>query len=188
MKPLYLLCVCLLTPSIGLAQLSDENLLQTLPDGYKIGFHTEKKGMVITELVPQSETVKNWTEMLTTQIFLGMKDTTPEQFQARMEKGWLAACKQGESAPVTKGKENGYSFSLWLQSCPSNPETGKPEIVWLKAIQGNDSFYVVQKAFRFDPPKEQVVQWMKYLRAITVCDTRSAQHPCPKLEKLQKPS
>lgn len=167
-----------------LAELADENLLQNLPTGYRIDFQAKQGNMLITEMVPQAETVKNWTEMLTTQTFLGLRNVTPEQFQSLMAESWLAACKNGGIAPITSGKENGYPFSIWLQTCPLNPSTGKPENTWFKAIKGNDSFYVVQKAFRFDPANEQVVQWMGYFRSVFVCDTRLPEHPCPKLEKV----
>ena len=65
-------------------------------------------------------------------------------------------------------------------SCPKNPGTGKPEITWFKAVQGNDSFYLVQKAFKFEPSKEQVTRWMGYLRKVSVCDSRIADRVCPK--------
>jgi hypothetical protein len=67
-----------------------------------------------------------------------------------------------------------------------NQATGKPEKTWFKAIKGNDSFYVVQKAFKFDPSKEQIAQWMQYFRSVAVCDTRLADRPCPKLEKMSQ--
>ena len=179
-----LLSLVLGFPSPCLAELTGENLLQNLPNGYKVDFQTKQGNMVLTEMVPRAETAKNWTEMLTTQIFLGMKNATPEQFQVQMAKSWLAACKGGEIASITKGEENGYAFSIWLQTCPLNQSTGKPENTWFKAIKGNDSFYLVQKAFKFAPSKEQVTQWMRYFRSIMVCDTRLADRPCPKLEKV----
>lgn len=181
MKLITLLFLLFALPSIGFAELKDENLLQGIPKGYKIDFQTQKGNMRMTEMVPQTETVDNWTEMVTTQIFLGMK--TPEQFQDTMAKNWAAACKDSITAPVTHGKENGYPFAIWLQDCPLNPATNKPEKTWFKAMQGNDSFYVVQKAFKFEPSDQQIVEWMKYFRAIMICDTRGNKHPCPKLKK-----
>ncbi len=179
-----LLSLLLASPSVCLAELRAENLLQKLPQGYKIALHTKTRNMVMTEMIPQAETLDDWTEMVTTQVFLGMKNTTPEQFLAAMAKGWLNSCKDSEVAPVTKGEENGYAFSLWTLTCPQNRSSGKPEITWVKAIEGNDSFYVVQKAFRFEPSKEQVIQWMQYLRSVVVCDTRLADHPCPKIDDI----
>lgn len=183
MKRSHLLFPLLLVWSCTcLAGLENENLLQRLPKGYKIDYQTRQGNMLMTEMVPQAETVKDWTEMVTTQIFLGMKNATPEQFQTSMTKRWMEACKGGEVSPITKGEENGYPFSLWLQACPLNPATGKPENTWFKAIKGNDSFYVVQKAFKFAPSKEHVIQWMQYFRSVMVCDTRLADRACPKFE------
>jgi hypothetical protein len=67
---------------------------------------------------------------------------------------------------------------VWLQNCPLNKATGKPEITWFKAIQGNDSFYIVQVAFKAWPSKEQITQWMGYLKDVAVCDTRLPDRPC----------
>ena len=52
------------------------------------------------------------------------------------------------------------------------------------AIRGNDSLYVVQKAFRFDTSKERIEEATRFLRAVLVCDTRTEVHPCPKLESV----
>ncbi len=141
MKPLCLtLCVLALFPVLGRAELVDENFLVNIPDGYKIDFQTKQGKMVMTEMVPVEESVENWTEMVTTQVFLGLTSATPAQFRALMAKQWIAACPGGSFAPVREGVENGYPFSVWLQLCPRNPSTGKPENTWFKAIKGNDSF------------------------------------------------
>lgn len=165
------------------ADLKNENLLQTLPPGYKIDFQTRQGNMIISEMVPQAESVNNWTEMITSQVFLGMKNITPEQFQTRMQQAWMSACKEGKVISLAKGEENGYPFAFWLQYCPLNQGTGKPEITWFKAIKGNNSFYVVQKAFKFEPSQKQVVQWSRYLRTVSVCDTRLPERACPKTDK-----
>ena len=33
---------------------------------------------------------------------------------------------------------------VWYENCSLNTATGKPEFTWFKAIQGNDSFYLIQ--------------------------------------------
>ena len=133
--------------------------------------------MLISEMVPVKQSVKNWTEMVTVQVFYGLK-ATPDQFKARIESGLAAACPKSESHPVAQGEENGYPSMVWLQNCPLNKATGKPEITWFKAIQGNDSFYIVQVAFKAWPSKEQITQWMRYLKDVTVCDTRLPDRAC----------
>lgn len=173
-------------PVICLAELEDENLLQSIPPGYKIDYQTQQNNMLLTEMVPRAETVNDWTEMLTTQVYLEAKNITHEAFQVEMEKGWLAACKAGETAPIKKGVENGYAFSMWVQTCPLNPATGKPENTLFKAIKGNDSYYVVQKAFKFEPTDEQIARWTLYLRTVGVCDSRLTDRACPKKDTMKE--
>ncbi len=160
------------------AQLLNENLLVEVPPGYKIDFQEHKPNMLMNEMVPTNETVGDWTEMVTVQIFYNLK-TTPQQFTNTLASGWIAACPGATSSSVASGDENGYPAAVWLLKCPKNPATGKPEITWVKTMQGNDSFYVVQKAFKFTPSNDQVVQWMKYLRAVAVCDSRLPDRACP---------
>ena len=75
--------------------------------------------------------------------------------------------------------ENGYATLVWLLDCPNNPGTGHPELTWFKGVRGNDSFYLVQKAFKFNPSKEQITRWVDYLKAVRVCDSRIAERACP---------
>jgi len=70
-----------------------------------------------------------------------------------------------------------------FRSALSTRPQEKPEYTWFKAIQGNDSFYVVQKAFKFNPSEEQITQWTAFFRSIKVCDSRLKDRPCPKVLK-----
>ena len=161
------------------AQLKDENLLQGMPAGYKIGFQERQGPIILTEMVPESESVEEWTEMVSSQLFIGLKSVSPETFRAESRKKWLEACKDGNFAEIASGEESGYPMALWMLSCPHSKAPGRPEITWFKAIRGQDAFYVVQKSFRFEPSNEQVQQSMRYLRQISVCDTRIPQRACP---------
>jgi len=162
------------------AEIRDEVLLIESPPGYKVGFQAQQRDRSrITEMIPTAENVESWTEMVTVQTFPGLR-ATPDQFESHLIDDWRAACPEADYQRIAQGTESGYPFVLWLMSCPLNKATGKPEITWFKAIRGNDSFYVVQKAYRFAPSKEQIAIWMAFLRDAKVCDTRLADRPCPK--------
>lgn len=174
------------TPAPGLppeatagSGLVNENLLVNVPEGFKIDYEAEQNNMIISEMVPEAESVNDWTTLVTVQIFLGLTNTTPEQYQDTLTQSWFGACNNSESYPVAGGEENGYNFVLWQLFCPLNPATQKVEYAYLKAIQGNDSFYLVQVAFRFEPSDEDITQWMGYLREVQVCDSRIPEHACP---------
>ena len=149
-----------------------------MPAGYKVGYTNHTAKGVISEMVPAAETVESWTEMVTVQIFFGLHDG-PASFRLRLEKLWASSCAGAKSAPVGGGLVNGYTTMTWRMSCPLNKATGKPEITWFKAIAGNDSFYVVQKAFKAEPTPEQAAAALKYLDTVSVCDTRIPERKCP---------
>lgn len=159
--------------------LENENLLAAIPAGFKIDYQGKENNFVINEMVPQSESVKDWTTLITVEIFLGEKNTTPEQYQQTLTERWFNACNDSESYPVADGEENGYKFVLWQLYCPLNQSTQTMEYTYLKAIQGNDSFYLVQVAFRHAPSPDDITQWINYLKDVQVCDSRIAEQACP---------
>lgn len=158
--------------------LENETLLVAMPKGYKVGFQKRAGNQAISEFVPQAETVEAWTEMVTVQIFFNLRNVTPAQYRTRMEESWAKACARSEFSKVKEDVENGYPTLTWFQKCPKNTQTGKPELTWMKAIQGRDSFYLVQKAFKFEPTAEQRKEWGNYLDSVRVCDTRLPERPC----------
>lgn len=159
--------------------LENENLLAGLPEGFKIDFQGRENNFVISEMVPEGESVNDWTTLVTVEIFLGEKNTTPEQYQQTLTERWFGACENSETYPVADGEENGYKFVLWQLYCPLNRSTQTVEYTYLKAIQGNDSFYLVQVAFRHEPSDNEITQWMKYLQDVRVCDSRIPERACP---------
>jgi len=159
--------------------LENENLLTELPEGFKVDYQAEQGNQTITEMVVEGESVEAWTTMVTVQVYLGETNTTPEQAQATLTDSWFNACENSETYPVADGAENGYDFILWQLYCPLNPSTQIPELTFLKALQGNDSFYLVQVAFRYEPSDEDITQWTQYLKQVQVCDSRIPERACP---------
>lgn len=157
----------------------NENLLTTIPSGFKVDFSDKQNNFVITEMVQEGESVNDWSRMITVEIFLGQKNTTPQQYEETLTEQWFNACENSATYPVADGAENGYNFVLWQLYCPLNAATQKVEYTFLKAIQGNDSFYLVQVAFRHEPSDDEITQWMGYLKEIQVCDSRIAEQACP---------
>jgi hypothetical protein len=159
--------------------LENENLIAVVPDGFEMGYQSQQDNFVMNEMVRNGETVDNWTTLITVEIFPGEKTTTPKQYQQTLTERWFGACENSESYPVADGEENGYKFVLWQLYCPLNRSSQTMEYTYLKAIQGNDSFYLVQVAFRHEPSDAEVTQWMQYLKGVQVCDSRIADRACP---------
>jgi hypothetical protein len=164
------------------AQLSNETLLESMPAGFKVGYQVSHNGINMQEWVPEGETVENWSEMITTQVLLGKGNIDPAQFVNSIGQKWLSGCPGSTPDAIHSGTANGYPVSMLLLQCPLNPQSGKPEATLLRAIKGNDSFYVVQRASRHTVAKDQINQMAQFLATVSVCDTRLAEHPCPPLK------
>jgi len=161
------------------AQPEEENVLVPVPNGYKVDFQRNDNNSRVTEMVPANETGKNWTEKLTVRVFYRLADVAPEKFKGQLEQLWSKACPGSESKPAKTGNDGGLPSITWMMLCKSNPSTGKPENTWLKVIQGADSLYVVEKAYKFAPTKAQERQWLAFLDKVSVCDPRVPERPCP---------
>lgn len=165
-------------------QLQGENLLQSTPSGYKL-VSSGRNGNVLTdEMIPLQQQIEQWNEMLTTQIYIGgVNVEDPKGFYRRMHAAWQKACPSANGELIQAGTENGYPFAFWMEACPENPASGKPEYSWYKAIQGNDSFYLIQKSWRYTPSPEEIKRWTRYLGTVAVCDTRIPAQACRTLTR-----
>ena len=174
------LALAVLLASFGSATaIEGENLLAPMPDGFKVGYHAADDSETMAEYVPAAETVDDWSRMVTVQVFRKLKSSDPDVFAGNLAKGWRSACAGGDGRKITAGVENGYPFSLWAFDCPLNPETGKPETMWLKATGGADSLYSVQYAYRSATSQERAAAAINYLKSVSVCDKRHIERPCP---------
>src|SRR5947209_5567994 len=94
--------------------LQDENILAPMPAGFKVGYHANSGGQLISEYVPSSETVDNWSTMITVQIFRNLKYYNPDAWAHALADRWKSTCTGGDAGRSAMGSENGYAFSVWL--------------------------------------------------------------------------
>jgi hypothetical protein len=169
-----------LCSGVALAKLEGENLLQPLPDGFKIANEQTEGHASLTEMVPVNESVDQWTRMVTTQVYRGLSDASfLAKYKEQMKNRWSKACDMADTKPFSDSSENGYATHVWVQVCAFKDKQKPPEVTLFKFIQGRDATYVVQMAFHFQPAKAQLAESMAYLGKVTVCDTRRADSPCP---------
>lgn len=172
--------LALMLTSAANAALEAENLLTSLPSGFKVGYSAGNGKEDMVEYVPAAETVDDWTKMVTVQVFHNARNVDPDAFAAKLADGWKSSCAGGDAQKITTGAENGYPIAVWAYDCPLNPQTGKPESMWLKVTSGSDALYSVQYAYRLQATKELATPALDYLQNVIVRDTRRSDRPCPK--------
>jgi hypothetical protein len=111
--------------SFGQSLIDAENLLSP-PKDFKIGFQSNRDNRLMTEWVPAAETVEDWTQMLTVQIYRGAT-VEAASFLEGVGKRYMDACPRTTAKGIYTGQVNGYDASMLLLKCPKNPGTGKPE-------------------------------------------------------------
>lgn len=178
-RPLLVAAALAVLSTPALAQLQDENLLASVPEGFVLGYNAAQDGQEIYEFVREGETVEDWTAMVTIQIFHGLADVPPDAFGSQLADGWKGACPDSTVNKLVEDQINGFPYSLWAFTCANNPQTGKPETMWFKGISGSDSYYSVQYAYRLPPDDDRETVALTYLVSASACDTRKPERPCP---------
>jgi hypothetical protein len=172
---------CASAVTSGQSLIDAENLLFSPPKEFKVGFQANDHHM--TEWVPASETVEDWTQMLTVQIYRGAS-VDAATFLQGVGKRYMDACPGTTAKGIFTGQVNGYVVSMLVLKCPKNPGTGKPETTAFRVIKGKDALYSVQRAWRDVPSDQNLEDAMHALAKVIVCDTRATDHTCPSLDSL----
>lgn len=143
-------------------------MLSKTPQGYKVAFQNKSSIGSILEMIPESETLDQWTEMLTVQVMRNINGYTLAGFHAGMKKLWADMCPCGSTEIVERGREQLQPTLFWAHMCPQNKNTGQPENTWFKVAIRGGNVVVAQKAFKFEPSTEAVAFWLDFLRELRV--------------------
>lgn len=182
MRHLPILALLLLasTPHLSQAQPAGERLIAPIPSTFKLVGQVPHDGAKIEVFVPANETIENWSEQITTQVRFNMASRTDLTALLHViEQKWIEACKESPPITILPGKTNGYATASMLMQCPRLPSTGKPEASLVHAIKGTDNLYLIQKNTRIPLDRDRVKEMVRYMGTVTVCDSRTSEHPCP---------
>lgn len=185
-RPALLLGAVAAAAALGQTPISGENLLFSPPTDYQVGYSATHDKMVMTEFIPAGQSVQDWDQMLTVQIFHGAT-VDPATFLQDLGARYMGHCPGTSAKGIFTGQANGYVVSMLLLKCPNNPATGKPETTAFRVVKGQDALYSVQHAWRRVASDSEVDVAMHALARAVVCDTRTPEHACPPLDAVAAP-
>jgi len=178
LKIMSVVSLMMLTLTSAQAAGDGERLQMTFPDGYAQGFSDANAKIQIVEFVPIGQTVEDWQELLSVQVFYGMTKVTARGFADSVIRSAVDHCPQSSGVVIRNEFERGYDTALFMVSCPGSDSGQRTEWTLFKGILGRDSFYLVHKAWAYRPDREAVVEWSQFLYGVGLCDTRRADAPC----------
>lgn len=181
----------LLAASPALAQNTPpagERLVLNPPDNWQAVSVQRGEKVNITRLFPPGQNDKQWSEMVTLQIY-NNSDKSPRSFIEDVVAYSRDNCEAAGPSPVTEAPTNGYPMARVAVSCSKGRASGHGGYVIVQAMRGREALYVVQRHWRGAPfdknhppafPPEMLREWGAFLSSISLCDTRDTRHPCPK--------
>jgi len=166
---------------------SSERLIATAPDKWNLVYQLNNNSSRLSDYVPPGETDELWSTKLSFESFRDMVDMDPIQILLAEAANDNEHCKFIQHFSLYSGYENDYPSSVRLFFCGENTFVNKGEIKMVKAIRGDDYFYLVKILKRVEPfeanqpdfAEEEIAEWSSYLRNITLCNTSKPDHPCP---------
>jgi hypothetical protein len=165
---------------------SGEILLAAPPAGWVETGAMQTPVLRMAEYGPAEETGEI-VERLTFEAQQGQPLPDPIEFVLAVARDLEARCTAFEDINISSGFENGYPTSVRLMFCPVFSNAPHGQVVMAKAIQGNEQFYVITRRLQVPPMQDtgqpltaqEMAEWTAHLKGIRVCDTRSADNPCP---------
>jgi len=167
---------------------SGERLLAEPPADWVQSFRTDAADIRMVEYVPgDTSDAAGWVDKVSFESFATQPLPNPDEFVASIAAEQRKVCGKLADHETFSGIENGYPTAVRLLVCYSNPLTKKGQLTLLKAIRGDDNFYVITRSHRVPPiqsdgdlpmPPELMAEWSMYLRAISVCNDDAPGHPC----------
>ncbi len=154
---------------------AEEWLVWPHAEGFVVGHKETAVEGSIEEQVPAGETVENWSRMITSMRFPGAPAT--EQFTDDLAAGWKKACPGSRSVSQIVLADFRVTVEARMD-CPRNPQTGKPETMFMRSIPGDDALYVLQIAFRHAPDAAEVRWAEAQLAAAVMCTAKSPRPAC----------
>jgi hypothetical protein len=177
----------LASAAMAQAPAGGEQLFLIPPPGWSVGFHSQQGNVELTEIVPQGQSVQDWTEMLTVQLITGKPEKSPQEVLKDQVDELQKACDDVGAGATAPQVENGYDTAIRAILCTKSKQWGKGELTLYKVIRGRERLYVIARAWRGAPfdkdhlpvPPEKTQEWLQFMQRVSVCDARDGQRPCP---------
>jgi len=169
----------------------NEQLFVGVPDGWQKIYENDGPEASTTEFVPTGETVEKWSEMITLQRYNGILLDIPSYLQQVVDR-FTDGCVQARHDGPRTATEGAYPAAVVYVECRGpDPKKAVPgvllksiEFVAIKAIQGQDALYVVQRAWHGNDPYlhplnfETANQWLGLVRDAELCDLNDRTQTC----------
>src|SRR5262249_7277039 len=157
------------------------------PKGWKIDLHERRGAVDSTQIVPQGQSGKDWTDMLTVQFSAAIPiKAVTEVLNDQLER-ITRDCEDVLAGPANTGTETGFETGVRVIACTKSRRTGKGEVSLFKVLRGREKLYVVARSWRgaafardkMPLAQETTQEWTSFMQSVVLCDSRDPSKACP---------
>ncbi|MBO6558138.1 MAG: hypothetical protein JJ934_13460 [Pseudomonadales bacterium] len=163
-----------------------ERLIAQPPEGWQQVSLVNNMTLRVSDFIPASEDPAIWTTKISYESHRADQiEIDPLDLLAIDTQSAEKNCFATQQFNIYAGYENNYESAVQLLLCNENRNRQMGEIALIKAIRGNEHYYVIRLIRRIPPfspgehqlEDEEIASWARYMSRIYVCDD-SEQHPC----------
>lgn len=152
--------------------------------------HSANSGRVMhMAWLPEGQETGSWSDKVSLQLFPGETEVTGKQLLDNIARRYARDCQNLLGTDTEVKRERGRTVAFRLLGCTEHAQTGRGELALFRVVQGAESLYLVQRAWRtptFDTEhlpfsREILGKTRLWLQGGRVCqaDSPDAEYACP---------
>jgi hypothetical protein len=176
----------------GLAVVNGGNgefFLTPVPITWKIA-HSSMTGRVVhMAWLPQGQETGSWSDKVSVQLFPGETEISGQRLLDQIATRYARDCRNLLGTETQVRQKRGRTVAFRLLGCTEHSQTGRGELALFRVVQGAESLYLVQRAWRtpnFDTEhlpfsRDILGKTRLWLQGGRICqaDSPDAEYACP---------
>jgi hypothetical protein len=166
-----------------------EFFVTPVPIDWQVAHSSRSDRVVHMAWLPQGQEVGNWSDKVSVQMFPGQTQVGGQQLLDQLARRYERDCKNLLATQTETTRKRGKTVAFRLLGCTEHRATGRGEMALFRVIEGAESLYLVQRAWRtptFDTEsipfaREVLGKTRVWLQGGRVCqaDSADAAFACP---------
>lgn len=128
-----------------------EFFLTPVPIDWTVARARRTRRIVHMAWVPEGQEAADWRDKVSVQMFPGSTDIQAETLLDRLAERYARDCGDLLATEVEVDEVRGYPTAFRFIGCPRRGDGGRGELALFRTVSGEQSFYLVQRAWRTPP-------------------------------------
>jgi hypothetical protein len=166
-----------------------EFFLTPVPITWEIAHSSKTDRVVHMAWLPEGQKTASWSDKVSVQLFPGETEISGRQLLDQIASRYTRDCRNLLGTQTEVQQKRGRTIAFRLLGCTKHAKTGRGELALFRVVQGAESLYLVQRAWRtptFDTEhlpfsRDILGKTRLWLQGGRVCqaDSRDAEYACP---------